>query len=106
VYCFGPTFRAEKSKTRRHLTSSGWWNPEVAFNDLDDNMVLAEEFLEYIVQSVLRDRKADLAILERNTSFLEKVKKPLPRISYTDAVELLKRKGVAFEWGNRPWGGR
>ena len=100
VYCFGPTFRAEKSKTRRHLTEFWMVEPEVAFNDLDDNMVLAEEFLEYIVQSVLRDRKADLAILERNTSFLEKVKKPLPRISYTDAVELLKRKGVAFEWGN------
>jgi len=100
VYCFGPTFRAEKSKTRRHLTEFWMVEPEVAFNDLDDNMVLAEEFLEYIVQSVLRDRKGELATLERNTSFLEKVKRPLPRISYTDAVELLKRKGVAFEWGN------
>lgn len=100
VYCFGPTFRAEKSKTRRHLTEFWMVEPEVAFNDLDDNMELAEEFLEYIVQSVLRDRKAELKILERDTSFLENVKKPLPRISYTDAVEILKSKGVAFEWGN------
>ncbi len=100
VYCFGPTFRAEKSKTRRHLTEFWMVEPEVAFNDLDDNMVLAEEFLEYIVQSVLRDRKAELQILERDTKFLENVKKPLPRISYTEAVEILKSKGVNFEWGN------
>jgi asparaginyl-tRNA synthetase len=100
VYCFGPTFRAEKSKTRRHLTEFWMVEPEVAFNDLDDNMELAEDFLEYIVQSVLRDRKAELKVLERNTTLLENVKKPLPRISYTEAVEILKAKGVDFEWGN------
>ena len=74
--------------------------PEVAFADLNDNMELAEEFLEYIVQSVLKDRKEELKILERNTSFLENVKKPLPRISYDEAVEILHKKGIQFDWGN------
>jgi asparaginyl-tRNA synthetase len=100
VYTFGPTFRAEKSKTRRHLTEFWMVEPEVSFNDLNDNMELAEEFLEHIVTSVLKNRAQELKALERNTSFLEKVKKPLPRISYTEAVEILKKKGVAFESGN------
>lgn len=100
VYVFGPTFRAEKSKTRRHLTEFWMVEPEVAFNDLNDNMELAEEFLEHIVTSVLNHRAQELKTLERNTSFLEKVKKPLPKIAYTEAVEILKKKGVAFEWGN------
>jgi len=100
VYCFGPTFRAEKSKTRRHLSEFWMVEPEVAFADLNDNMELAEEFLEYIVQSVLKDRKEELKILERNTSFLENVKKPLPRISYDEAVEILHKKGIQFDWGN------
>jgi asparaginyl-tRNA synthetase len=100
VYVFGPTFRAEKSKTRRHLTEFWMVEPEVAFNDLNDNMELAEEFLEHIVQSVLRNRMPELKTLERNTKFLENVKKPLPRISYDEAVEILHKKGVAFEWGN------
>jgi asparaginyl-tRNA synthetase len=100
VYCFGPTFRAEKSKTRRHLTEFWMVEPEVAFNDLNDNMELAEEFLEYIVQTVLKDREQELKVLERNTTLLQNVKKPLPRISYDEAVEILKKKGVPFEWGN------
>lgn len=100
VYCFGPTFRAEKSKTRRHLTEFWMVEPEVAFNDLNDNMDLAEDFLEYIVQSVLKDKAAELKTLERNTAKLETVRKPFPRISYDEAVEILKKKGVAFEWGN------
>lgn len=100
VYVFGPTFRAEKSKTRRHLTEFWMVEPEVAFNDLNDNMELAEEFLEHIVQSVLKNRMPELKTLERNTKFLENVKKPLPRISYDEAVEILHKKGVAFEWGN------
>ena len=100
VYVFGPTFRAEKSKTRRHLTEFWMVEPEVAFNDLNDNMELAEEFLEHIVSSVLKNRAKELQTLERNTTYLEKVKKPLPRISYTEAVDLLHKKGVAFEWGN------
>lgn len=100
VYCFGPTFRAEKSKTRRHLTEFWMVEPEVAFNDLNDDMDLAEDFLEYIVQSVLKDREEELKHLERNTAKLLNVKKPLPRISYDEAVELLHKKGNAFEWGN------
>ena len=100
VYCFGPTFRAEKSKTRRHLTEFWMVEPEVAFSDLNDNMELAEEFLEYIVQTVLNDCAGELKVLERNTAMFQNVKKPLPRISYDEAVEILHRKGVAFEWGN------
>lgn len=100
VYCFGPTFRAEKSKTRRHLSEFWMVEPEVAFADLNDDMDLAEEFLEYIVHSVLKDRGAELKALERNISFLENVKRPLPRISYDEAVNILHAKGVAFEWGN------
>jgi asparaginyl-tRNA synthetase len=100
VYVFGPTFRAEKSKTRRHLTEFWMVEPEVAFSDLNDNMELAEEFLEYIVHSVLSTKLAELQALGRNTKYLENVKKPLPRISYDEAVEILKKKGVNFEWGN------
>jgi asparaginyl-tRNA synthetase len=100
VYCFGPTFRAEKSKTRRHLTEFWMVEPEVAFNDLNDNMELAEEFLEYIVQTVLKDCEKELKVLERNTTLLQNVKKPLPCISYDEAVEILKKNGINFEWGN------
>jgi asparaginyl-tRNA synthetase len=100
VYVFGPTFRAEKSKTRRHLTEFWMVEPEVAFNDLNDNMDLAEEFIEHIVQSVLKNRKKELETLERNTSLLEKVKRPLPRISYDEAVTILMKKGHNFQWGN------
>lgn len=100
VYTFGPTFRAEKSKTRRHLTEFWMVEPEVAFNDLNDDMDLAEEFLEYIVQCVLKDRAEELKVLERDTKMLENVKRPLPRISYDEAVEILKKNGVDFQWGD------
>jgi len=100
VYVFGPTFRAEKSKTRRHLTEFWMVEPEVAFNDLNDNMDLAEEFLEHIVRSVLKHRKPELKTLERNVAFLENVKRPLPRITYDEAVDILHKKGIQFEWGN------
>ncbi len=100
VYTFGPTFRAEKSKTRRHLTEFWMVEPEVAFNDLSDNMDLAEEFLEYIVQCVLTDRMDDLIVLERDIAKLQNIKRPFPRISYDEAVEILKNNGVDFEWGN------
>src|SRR5205814_463372 len=99
IYCFGPTFRAEKSKTRRHLTEFWMVEPEVAFNDLNDNMELAEEFLEHVVSSVLKNRSEELKVLERNVKFLENVKKPLPKISYDEAVDILKKKGNPFEWG-------
>jgi asparaginyl-tRNA synthetase len=100
VYTFGPTFRAEKSKTRRHLTEFWMVEPEVAFNDLNDNMDLAEDFLVHIVQSVLKNRATELKTLERNTAFLENVQKPLPRITYDEAVAILHKKGMPFEWGN------
>lgn len=100
VYTFGPTFRAEKSKTRRHLTEFWMVEPEMAFYDLNDDMDLAEEFIEYIVQTVLRDRAEELKELERDISKLEKVVRPFPRISYDQAVEILRRKGVDFQWGN------
>ena len=95
VYVFGPTFRAEKSKTRRHLTEFWMVEPEVAFNDLNDDMDLAEEFLEHIVASVLKNRMPELVALERNIKFLEVVKRPLPRITYDQAVEILHKKGIA-----------
>ncbi len=99
VYTFGPTFRAEKSKTRRHLTEFWMVEPEAAFFDLNDDMDLAESFLEYIVQTVLKEMKNELDILERDTSKLENVKKPLPRISYDEAIEILKKNNVELEWG-------
>lgn len=100
VYTFGPTFRAEKSKTRRHLTEFWMVEPEVAFNDLNDDMDLAEEFLEYIVQTVLKDKAEELKVLERDTTRLQNVKRPFPRVHYDEAVEILKKHGVDFQWGN------
>jgi asparaginyl-tRNA synthetase len=105
VYTFGPTFRAEKSKTRRHLTEFWMVEPEVAFADLNDDMDLAEEFLEYIVQTVLKEKDEELKILERDTTKLQNVKRPFPRIHYNDAVEILKKHGVEFQWGNDFGGG-
>ena len=100
IYCFGPTFRAEKSKTRRHLTEFWMIEPEVAFFDLADDMCLAEDFLENIVKSVLKNRKKELDILERDISRLEKIKTPFPRLHYDDAVDILKAAGVDFTYGD------
>ncbi len=100
VYTFGPTFRAEKSKTRRHLTEFWMVEPEMAFYDLEQDMDLAEEFLEYIVKCVLEDRKEELKTLERDTSKLESVVRPFPRVSYDEAVDILKKNGSDFEWGD------
>jgi asparaginyl-tRNA synthetase len=100
IYCFGPTFRAEKSKTRRHLTEFWMVEPEVAFNDSNDNMKLQEEFVSYIVKRCLDRRGAELKELERDISKLETVVAPFPRIDYTDAVATLKKKGSAIEWGH------
>ncbi|MEE9119556.1 MAG: asparagine--tRNA ligase [Calditrichia bacterium] len=99
IYCFGPTFRAEKSKTRRHLTEFWMIEPEVAFFDLDDDMRLAEDFLEHLVQSVLKNRRQELEKLERDISKLEPVKAPFPRLHYDEAVDLLKNAGVDFKQG-------
>ena len=92
VYTFGPTFRAEKSKTRRHLTEFWMVEPEVAFNDLDDNMKLAEDFISYIVSRVLENRRNELEILERDISKLESIVPPFPKISYNEAVKILQKK--------------
>jgi asparaginyl-tRNA synthetase len=100
VYCFGPTFRAEKSKTRRHLTEFWMVEPEVAFNDSDANMRLQEEFVSYIVSRALDRRKEELKDLERDTSPLERVLAPFPRISYTDAVTKLNSLGSDISWGS------
>ena len=99
IYCFGPTFRAEKSKTRRHLTEFWMVEPEVAFNDSEDNMRLQEEFVSYIVARCLERRRAELVELERDVSKLETVRPPFPRIDYTEAVKICQAKGSAVQWG-------
>lgn len=100
VYCFGPTFRAEKSKTRRHLTEFWMIEPEVAFADLDDDMDLAEDFLVEVVARVLAERKAELALLERDVSLLAKVQKPFPRIRYEEAIAILNEAGKPVPFGD------
>jgi asparaginyl-tRNA synthetase len=99
VYCFGPTFRAEKSKTRRHLTEFWMIEPEVAFADLDDLMQLAENLVMYIVERVLKNRHEELKTLERDISKLEAISRPFPQVTYDQAAQKLKEAGVDFEWG-------
>ena len=99
VYCFGPTFRAEKSKTRRHLTEFWMVEPEVAFNTSDDNMRLQEEFVSSVVARALDRRAEELKELERDTAKLASIVPPFPRVSYTEAVEQLKAKGSSVAWG-------
>jgi asparaginyl-tRNA synthetase len=100
IYCFGPTFRAEKSKTRRHLSEFWMIEPEVAFNDSDDNMRLQEDFVSYIVQRCLERRKPELTELERDMSKLETVVAPFPRIDYSDAIRILEARGSSAKWGD------
>ncbi len=100
IYTFGPTFRAEKSKTRRHLTEFWMIEPEVAWNDSDDNMRLQEDFVSYLVRRSLDRCAADLAVLERDTAPLERVTPPFVRLDYGDAIELIKRKGSTTAWGD------
>src|SRR5262245_17335391 len=99
VYVFGPTFRAEKSKTRRHLTEFWMVEPEMAFADLDDDMDLAEDFLVHVVGRVLGSCAAELAALGRDTAPLRAVQKPFPRIRYDEAIATLRKQGFAIEWG-------
>ena len=99
VYCFGPTFRAEKSKTRRHLTEFWMVEPEVAYATLNDVIELAEGLVVDVVSRVLDRRRRELAMLERDTAKLESVTRPFPRVSYDEAAALLKDKGLPFEWG-------
>lgn len=100
VYCFGPTFRAEKSKTRRHLIEFWMVEPEVAFNDLYDNMDLAEQFVEYIVQRVITNRPEELKTLERDIEKLKAVKGPFPRIHYDEAAAMIKKENPEFIIGD------
>jgi asparaginyl-tRNA synthetase len=93
AYCFGPTFRAEKSKTRRHLAEFWMVEPEVAFMDLADDMALAEGLLSFVVGRVLETRREELKIVERDTTFLERVKAPFPRITYAEAIKILQENG-------------
>ncbi|MGE5672378.1 MAG: asparagine--tRNA ligase [Mycobacterium leprae] len=105
VYTFGPTFRAEKSKTRRHLIEFWMVEPEAAYFTHEDNMVLQEQMIEYVVQRVLTRRAEDLKVIGRDTSKLEAVKAPFPRITYTEAVEMLQRlHKPEDEWQPIPWG--
>jgi len=99
VYCFGPTFRAEKSKTRRHLMEFWMIEPEMAWATLDDVMALAENFISYIVAYVLDTRHEELKVLERDTSKLENVRAPFPRLAYDDAAKMLEGKGTEFVYG-------
>jgi asparaginyl-tRNA synthetase len=99
VYCFGPTFRAEKSKTRRHLIEFWMVEPEVAFALLDDTIELGEDLILFLIERVLANRKADLEELERDTKPLEQIKKPFPRLTYEAALPQLQEKGSTLQWG-------
>ncbi|MCD7033400.1 asparagine--tRNA ligase [Metabacillus sp. GX 13764] len=101
VFSFGPTFRAEKSKTRRHLIEFWMIEPEMAFYEFEDNLVVQEQYVSYIVQNVLENCKLELNTLGRDTAVLEKIQAPFPRISYDDAIKLLHEKGYDdIEWGD------
>ena len=100
VYCFGPTFRAEKSKTRRHLTEFWMVEPEMAYATLEDTIELAEALIVSVVTRVLDARRRELTALERDTRTLEQVQAPFPRISYDEAAGILRDKGLSFEWGS------
>jgi asparaginyl-tRNA synthetase len=99
VYCFGPTFRAEKSKTRRHLTEFWMVEPEMAYATLEDVIVLAEGLVEYVVGRTLEKRATELKALERDTTKLESVTAPFPRLSYDEAAAILVDKGLPFQHG-------
>jgi len=100
VYCFGPTFRAEKSKTRKHLIEFWMVEPEVAFATLEDITELGEDLVVYLIERILEQNKKELEILERDTKPLERVKKPFPRLTYDEAQKMLKKKGSKMEWGD------
>ena len=99
-YNFGPTFRAEKSKTRRHLTEFWMVEPEIAYCDIEEDMVWAEKLILFIIERVLENRKAELEVLERDLSKLESIKEPFPRVSYTECVDVLNKGGTTFNWGD------
>tara|TARA_B100001250_G_scaffold413826_1_gene449350 strand:- start:7976 stop:9265 length:1290 start_codon:yes stop_codon:yes gene_type:complete len=100
VYCFGPTFRAEKSKTRRHLTEFWMIEPEMAYCDLQQDMVIAEQLVYYVIRQVLSNRSDELKILGRDISKLEKITLPFPRLSYDEAIKKLQELGSDIQWGS------
>src|SRR5690625_1539538 len=101
VFSFGPTFRAEKSKTRRHLIEFWMIEPEMAFTDLEESLKIQEEYVSFLADSVLKNCQMELKVLDRDTSKLEQIKAPFPRISYDDAIDLLKEKGFTdIDWGD------
>ncbi|MBP2654347.1 MAG: asnS [Firmicutes bacterium] len=100
IYCLGPTFRAEKSKTRRHLMEFWMIEAEMAYFDMDDNINLQEKMLHFVIRRVLERCEREMKTLERDVARLEKITLPFPRISYTEAVEILKKEGVDFVWGD------
>jgi len=100
VYCFGPTFRAEKSKTRKHLIEFWMVEPEVAFATLEDITELGEDLVVYLIERILEQNKKELEVLERDIKPLERVKKPFPRLTYDEAQKMLKEKGSKMEWGD------
>ena len=99
-YNFGPCFRAEKSKTRRHLTEFWMVEPEMAYCDITENMIWAEKLLVYIVEQVLQNKSNELSVLDRDITYLEKIKGPFPRISYTECIDLLKKNNFEISWGD------
>jgi asparaginyl-tRNA synthetase len=99
-YNFGPTFRAEKSKTRRHLTEFWMVEPEIAYCDINEDMDWAERLILFIIERVLENRKNELGVLERDLTKLEQIKAPFPRVSYTECVDLLNKGGIDFKWGD------
>ncbi|WP_350342431.1 asparagine--tRNA ligase [Proteinivorax tanatarense] len=100
VYCFGPTFRAEKSKTRRHLIEFWMIEPEMAYVEFEENLQIQENYLTYIVEEVLEHNKKELEVLDRDLTKLESIKAPFPRITYDKAIELLQEKGEDIKWGD------
>jgi len=100
VYCFGPTFRAEKSKTRRHLIEFWMLEPEMAWCDQEENQQVQEQLVSFIVQKVIENRRPELDLLERDVKKLENIKPPFPRLSYDDAIEMLKAEGHEVQWGD------
>jgi asparaginyl-tRNA synthetase len=100
VYCFGPTFRSEKSKTRRHLTEFWMLEPEIAYISFDENLKLQENMLTYVVKDVLKNCQEELSVIERDLKPLEKIEPPFPKVHYRDALDILKRKGKEIKWGD------
>ncbi len=99
-YNFGPTFRAEKSKTRRHLTEFWMVEPEIAYCNIDEDMEWAEKLIIFIIKRVLENRKNELEALERDLTKLKQIKAPFPRVSYTECADLLIKGGIDFKWGD------